>query len=280
MDIARISAFSFNNTGGNPAGVAICEDMPDAQEMLRIAKKVGYSETVFLHKQDNGWRARYFAPEIEVPFCGHATIAAGYVLGEQFGEGNYKFYLNDGDIKVQVTYTENDSKTISLVSPPTSSEPTPSAYIKKVLTIFGLSQNDLDNKFPVHFASAGAKHLIIVVAKHDTLRNMGYDFEPLKELMQQQNVTTVSLLWQESAILFHARNPFPPGGVYEDPATGAAAAAFAGYLRELPWIGEPSFEILQGEDMGSPSRLIVEYSQQPGSGIKITGEARHIVDIK
>ena len=51
-------------------------------------------------KQGDGWRVRYFAPEIEVPFCGHATIALGAVLGERFGEGRYKLYLNDSEISV------------------------------------------------------------------------------------------------------------------------------------------------------------------------------------
>jgi len=67
--------------------------MPAPEEMLEIAKQVGYSETAFLVKRDDGWRVRYFAPEMEVPFCGHATIASGAALGERFGEGKYKLYL-------------------------------------------------------------------------------------------------------------------------------------------------------------------------------------------
>jgi len=87
MEILRLAAFSQNGQGGNPAGVAFCDEMPSAEAMMSIAKEVGYSETAFLVKQEDGWRVRYFAPELEVPFCGHATIALGAALGERFGEG-------------------------------------------------------------------------------------------------------------------------------------------------------------------------------------------------
>lgn len=79
MNVLKLAAFSQNGQGGNPAGVAFYDAMPSEEEMLKIAKEVGYSETAFLvkHPQGDGWRVRYFAPEMEIPFCGHATIALG-----------------------------------------------------------------------------------------------------------------------------------------------------------------------------------------------------------
>ncbi len=73
MSVLKLAAFSQNGEGGNPAGVAFYDEMPAAEEMLKIAAEVGYSETAFLVKQADSWRVRYFAPELEVPFCGHAT---------------------------------------------------------------------------------------------------------------------------------------------------------------------------------------------------------------
>jgi predicted PhzF superfamily epimerase YddE/YHI9 len=71
---------------------------------------------------------------------------------------------------------------------------------------------------------------------------------------QQCDWTTIDLIWRESAHVFHARNPFPPGGVVEDPATGAAAAAFGGYLRELGLVTPPAtVTVHQGQDLGRPS---------------------------
>lgn len=74
MDVLKIAAFSDGNSGGNPAGVVIADNLPNDQEMQRIAAKVGFSETAFAMPSGTSWRVRYFSPESEVPFCGHATI--------------------------------------------------------------------------------------------------------------------------------------------------------------------------------------------------------------
>jgi PhzF family phenazine biosynthesis protein len=94
--------------------------------------------------------------------------------------------------------------------------------------------------------------------------------------MAEHGLVTISLLWNESNSVFHARNAFASGGVYEDPATGAAAAALAGYLRDINWQGERSFTILQGEDMGVPSRLTVTFTPKAGESILVSGEVRPI----
>ena len=75
-------------------------------------------------------------------------------------------------------------------------------------------------------------------------------------------------------MLFHTRNPFASGGVYEDPATGAASAAFAGYLRDIDWPHQGSIDIIQGEDMGMRSRLRADIATEPGSSIRVSGSAR------
>jgi PhzF family phenazine biosynthesis protein len=71
MNVLKLAAFSHNGKGGNPAGVVFNDAMPKEEEMLKVAKEVGYSETAFLVRQADDWRVRYFAPDMEVPFCGH-----------------------------------------------------------------------------------------------------------------------------------------------------------------------------------------------------------------
>lgn len=276
MNILKIAAFSHQGKGGNPAGVVFSDTMPPAEEMLKIAAEVGYSETAFLVKQDAGWRVRYFAPAMEVPFCGHATIASGAALGERFGEGNYKLFLNQGEISVRAEKSADGNFTATLQSPETWSKEAPGEYVDKILAAFSLNQDDLDPQFPVRFAFAGAKHLIIAVKDRKTLADMSYQFDVVKSLMADEDLVTISILWRESDEIFHSRNAFASGGVYEDPATGAAAAALAGYLRDINWRGKKSFTILQGEDMGVPSRLQVQYSSKIGESISVSGEVRHI----
>ena len=65
------------------------------------------------------------------------------------------------------------------------------------------------------------------------LASLSYDFAGLRALMEEREWTTIQIVWRESPTVFWARDPFPLGGVVEDPATGAAAAAFGAYLREL-----------------------------------------------
>jgi predicted PhzF superfamily epimerase YddE/YHI9 len=87
---------------------------------------------------------------------------------------------------------------------------------------------------------------------------MRYDLSAGKALMLGNNVVTICLVYAQTRQLFHVQNPFASGGVYEDPATGAAAAAFAGYLRVVGWNCDGYINIAQGEDMGIPSRIRVE----------------------
>jgi PhzF family phenazine biosynthesis protein len=90
--------------------------------------------------------------------------------------------------------------------------------------------------------------------------------------MRAANLTTLQLIWRESATCFVSRNPFPVGGVFEDPATGAAAAALGGYLRDIGALQPPAhFVIRQGEAMGRPSYIDVEVP--PSGGIIVRGHA-------
>jgi len=276
MNILKLAAFSYKGEGGNPAGVVFSDKMPAAEEMMEVAKQVGYSETAFLVKHADGWRVRYFAPGKEIQFCGHATIALGAVLGERFGEGTYKLYLNESEISVSAQRSVGNNFAATLQSPETWSRDAPREYVDKVLAGFNLNRDHLDPAFPIRFAFGGVKHLILVVKDRKTLADMSYQFDVVKSLMVAEDLTTISILWRESDELFHSRNAFASGGVYEDPATGAAAAALAGYLRDLNWQGKKEFMILQGEDMGMPSRLLVQYTSKIGESVSVSGEVRYI----
>ena len=94
--------------------------------------------------------------------------------------------------------------------------------------------------------------------------------------MKREGLVTILLGYAETPRLFHTRNPFASGGVYEDPATGAATAALAGYLRDIGWPHGGVIDIVQGEDMGMRSLIRAEFSAIPGSSIRVSGTARII----
>jgi PhzF family phenazine biosynthesis protein len=275
MDMQRIAAFSQGATGGNPAGVVLCEALPPADRMLAIAAEVGYSETVFAAPSENGWRVRYFAPEIEVPFCGHATIALGAALALAHGDGTFTLQLNDASITV-TGWRNNPALMAALQSPPTRSAPAPRELVEAALDLFSLTSADLDPRLPPVIAEAGARHLVLALTSRQKLAAMHYDLERGRRLMTAAGLVTISLIQAETDTRFHARNPFAAGGVYEDAATGAAAAALAGYLRDLGWPHGGAIDIFQGEDMGVPSRLRAEITSEPGASIRVSGAARQM----
>lgn len=273
--VHRLAAFSDGNTGGNPAGVVLSAEMPEPESMQNIAAEVGYSETLFLCPQGDDWRARYFSPQAEVPFCGHATVAGGAILGERFGAGSYRLHLNTGEAAVEAI-PEGDGWSAALTSPPTSHRSAPPELLAAVLDAFSLRGDDLSPDPPTAIAFAGAHHLILPLRNRETLARMAYDFDTALALMTAHDLTTIALLWQESATLYHARNAFAVGGVVEDPATGAAAAAFGGYLRDGLRAETPRFTIIQGETMGQRSILQVDADGPDGSGVRVSGSVRPI----
>jgi PhzF family phenazine biosynthesis protein len=275
VDVQRIAAFAEGETGGNPAGVALLDRLPEAAEMQRVAAGIGYSETAFAAPAPDGWRVRYFAPEVEVAFCGHATIALGAALAWRHGDGLYRLILNEARISVEGRRTGGLVEA-ALRSPPTRSGPAAPELVSAALSLFGYSSGALDPRIPPAIAEAGVRHLILALSSRADVSAMSYDLAAGRRLMQEAGLVTVSLVHAQTPRLFHARNPFASGGVYEDPATGAAAAALAGYLRDLGWPHGGAIDIVQGEDMGMPSRLRATIPAARGEGIRVSGLARII----
>lgn len=273
MGVLKIAAFSDGNIGGNPAGVLIGDVLPEAVEMQRLAAEVGFSETAFAARDGDNWRVRYFSPESEVPFCGHATIALGAALVRQFGDGIFPLKLNQADITVE-GFRDGATIAAALQSPPTRSKPAPPALIAEALALFGYAAADLDPAIPPALIHGGADHLVLALGSREALAAMRYELKAGQALMRREGLVTILLAYAETPRLFHTRNPFASGGVYEDPATGAATAAFAGYLRDIGWPHGGAIDVVQGEDMGMRSRLHADIPPEMGSSIRVSGTAR------
>ena len=271
-EILRYVAFSADPDGGNPAGVVLDARGLDEATMQSIAADVGFSETAFLIDGGDGTcDVRYFSPLAEVPFCGHATIAAAVAYAERHGTGTLVFATLAGP--VTVTTTERDGAiTATLTSVPPRSAALRDDDLSMLLTILDWDVSDLDPALPSRVAYAGSWHPILAADTRGRLADLAYNMAALGALMAHHEWTTIDLVWRESATVFHARNPFPPGGVFEDPATGAAAAALGGYLRGLGLVTLPAtITIHQGDDMGRPGVLTVDIPAELGTGISVSG---------
>ena len=263
-EILRYAAFTDDPRGGNPAGVVLDASKLSDAGMLAIAADLGYSESAFITDRSQ-MRVRYFSPLAEVPFCGHATVATAVALGP----GEHLFKTNSGE--VPVTVDGAGRATLTSVAP--SVDDLPADRLTALLAALRWNEFDLDDTLPPRVAYAGAYHPIIAAASRKRLAELDYDFPALKTLMEDNDWTTVQLVFRTGDDAFDVRDPFPVGGVYEDPATGAAAAAFGAYLRDL-WLVEDDavIHLAQGDDLGRPSRITVRLV--PGEpGVRVTGTA-------
>src|SRR4051794_10340066 len=180
--VLRIAAFSDGSNGGNPAGVWIGGGLPTASEMQAIAAEVGFSETVFAAPAADGWRVRYFSPILEVPFCGHATIALGAALALQHGDQTFKLKLNHADISV-AGRRAGQTIAAALQSPPTRSARMDLWLQEALLELFGYATDDLNMTIPPARIHAGADHAVLALKNRDALARMSYDFERGQALM-------------------------------------------------------------------------------------------------
>ncbi|MFJ8868446.1 PhzF family phenazine biosynthesis protein [Streptomyces sp. NPDC102473] len=276
-EVLRYTAFSADPEGGNPAGVVLDASGLDDTAMLAVAADLGYSESAFLTAPDGhgGYTVRYFSPKAEVPFCGHATVAAALALAERDGPGDLVFSTPAGTVPVSVVREGGELRaTLTSVEPHT--EDAAPEDVAEALAALDWPATGLDPALPPRIAYAGARHLVLAAATRERLADLSYDFARLEALMRRLDLTTVQLVWRESGSVFHVRDPFPVGGVVEDPATGAAAAAFGAYARELGLVPEDAVLTLhQGADMGRPGTLTVEL-RSGDARVRVSGTGTRI----
>lgn len=258
--IQRYAAFAESPELGNPAGVVLHARDLSALDMQRIAADVGYSETAFVTSRlsrDAPLSVRYFAPDGEVDFCGHATISTVVALGHALGFGDFTLATRVGEVPVSA-HQEGRQAFGSFHSPAISSKPITPRLLDSLLEFLGLEVSDLDPAYPPAIGFGGNHHPVLVVRDLARLAMLDYDFEALRQLCRTEGWVTIQLVAATGHHQWRSRNPFPWGGVHEDPATGAAAAAFAGYLQALG-LATPGdgFTITQGVEMGRRSRIDV-----------------------
>ncbi|WP_105032835.1 PhzF family phenazine biosynthesis protein [Arthrobacter ruber] len=273
MEILRYAAFTDRPDGGNPAGVVLDADALTPAQMQAVAADLGYAESAFVsHRSPGAATVRYFAPEAEIPFCGHATIATGVALAGREGPGALVLSTPVGPVDLS-TETVGDRIVASLVTvEPWVGEIGVEVRIE-LLRHLRLTEEDLAADLPVMLSFAGNIHPIVPVRTAAVLRGLDYDYDGLKTLMAAQGWgATIAVVHRLGPLVFEARNPFPPGGVREDPATGSAAASLGAYLRARGEVAPPAMlTVHQGADVGRPSLITVGIA--PTGGLTVSGGA-------
>jgi PhzF family phenazine biosynthesis protein len=227
QEILRYTAFAAEPGGGNPAGLVLDAAGLSDDQMLAIARQVGYPETAFVvGATSTGPRVRYFSPSAEVPFCGHATVALAVALAEREGAGRRVFTTLAGEVALDATLGADGSVQVAMTSVEPATRDIDPALLVRLFDLLGLEAADIAPGFPVLESFAGNWHPVLVLHDGELFHQFRFAPGPLAELNREAGwAGTVTVLHRTGDREYEARNLFPAGRITEDPATGSAAAS-------------------------------------------------------
>jgi len=275
-----LDVFTDTPLAGNALAVVLdCAGLDDAR-MQAIAREFALSETVFVYPPaDARHRAalRIFTPGRELPFAGHPTVGTAALLALLDGAPEAAFALEEkaGVIACAVVRHGAD-KARARFRTPRLPERQPGAIARgAAAAALGLELGDISPwAEEIEIWSAGTPFPLVPLTTLDALARAA----PSATFSAATAGTGHAFLYfQTGAHSFRARMFAPGSGILEDPATGSAAAAFAGLIfgRAPHGDGAHDYVIEQGVEMGRASRIEVQLSVQGGAlaAVEIAGAA-------
>jgi trans-2,3-dihydro-3-hydroxyanthranilate isomerase len=236
--VYHIDAFTKNPFEGNPAGVIPEASDLTANQMQKIANELNLPESAFLLPSTNpnaDFRVRYFTPLEEINFCGHATLGSAWLLATEYGWADkvdkIVFETNVGLIPVQWEKSEDKINVVTMtqISPKVKETQFDSLEIAHLL---GITPDQLDDRYPIKLANTGNWHLIVPVKTNQAIDSASPKLDQLALLNKKHSISTTHLFTFDAKPGFnlYTRDFAPAVGIPEDPVTGSANGALAGYL--------------------------------------------------
>lgn len=263
-----VDAFTTEPFAGNPAGVVLDADGLTDDEMLRIAREVHHSETAFVMRadgDDHDLRVRFFTPTVEVPSCGHATIAAHHARGLLGALGSHRVRQRSPGGLFEITVEEaGGAYRVAMTQGPIEfGFPFVAARRADVCRALGVAAEDLEPGLPVQVVSTGHSKVMVPMRNRDRLRDLRPDFDALARLSDRVdcNGWFPFVLTPELATLTEGRMFGPAMGIREDPVTGNANGPLGAYLVRHGLVDAPAgsfeFAAAQGHSVGRPGTMTV-----------------------
>jgi trans-2,3-dihydro-3-hydroxyanthranilate isomerase len=247
--------FTDTALAGNQLAVFTdAREIPE-ERLQPLAREINFSETVFVYRasDDGHARIRIFTPGVEVPFAGHPTLGAAFVLGAPLQLEVIRLETGRGVVPVRL---EREGARIvfgRMEQPVPRIEP----YAEEagLLAAVGVDRSEL----PVELYDNGLQHVFVTLASEEEVAALRPDFGRFPDVDEALGVNTIA----GSGTRWKTRMFMPGGGIAEDPATGSAAGPLALHLARHGRIafGE-EIEITQGVEIGRPSKL---YARVDGS---------------
>jgi len=284
INVFTINAFAKTENGGNPAGVVLNSDDLSDEQMLLVAKKIGFPETAFIQKSDKAdFKVRFFTPSAEVDLCGHATIATFYLLADKqiISVGKYTQETKAGVLSIEIL----ENKTVFMnQNLPKYFEIIDQSIIAESLNV---SSNSFINDLPIQIVSTGLKDIFVPIKSLHKLRQIKPDFKKVKQVSKKFNVIGYHLfsLKTKFGSTAHCRNFAPLYGIDEEAATGTSSGALSCYLFKYGKINKEQINDLvfeQGYSMHRPSEIKtkLELSSSNVCRVSVGGVASKIEKIE
>jgi len=258
LNIFTVDAFTNRPFTGNPAAVCLLDDAPDTLDavwMQAVAAEMNLSETAFVRRQPNtdAFALRWFTPVVEVPLCGHATLASAHVLFEQ-GLLPVDRPAEFDTLSGRLTAHKNPGG-IELDFPLQPVERVPNDDVPAALRE-GLGVAPLE-------VAANADRFVVELADEESLRTLQPDLGRLSTLRRGVVVTCHS---ESSEFDFLSRNFLPHRGIPEDPVTGASHCSLAHFWSLK--LGQDEFTAYQASKRGGTLGVRIVTDR-----VKLTGQA-------
>ena len=286
-----LDVFTSRRFAGNPLAVVLDSEGLEGDSMQAIAREFNLAETVFvLPPQDPAHRARLriFTPATELPFAGHPTVGTAVLLNQIDGGGAREFVVEEGIGPISCTTASIDSDRerarFELARLPEKLGG--AADGESVAAALGLAPEEIGfDNFRPSLWSAGISFTYVPVRGLDALKRCEPKLEYWEAAFTGHERSSAYVFCRETvepSSAFHARMFAPRLGIYEDPATGSAVAAFAGVLHHFMPTGNGSRTVVieQGYQIGRPSLITLSMTVRDRQllGAAIGGEAIAVSD--
>jgi PhzF family phenazine biosynthesis protein len=214
-----VDAFTDTPFKGNPAGVCMVEQPLSQERMLQIAQELNLSETAFITplESDGVLAIRYFSPKMEIPLCGHATLASARVVFSIQGLDEVHF-INIQDLDL---FAKGSNGQIVMEFP--VYETRPAEAPPALLSALGIKviKNAVYNE--------ETKILLLEISDTEQLAGLDPDFGALQRAHDSINGVLVTAPSRSDGYDFHSRYFWPWSGTNEDPVTGGTHTFLAKY---------------------------------------------------
>lgn len=230
MKIYTVDSFTDKPFSGNPAGVCLLDKAITDEQCQLIAREINYAETAFVLKEANTFNLRWFTPTVEVPLCGHATLAAAKILFEKtdFIQPKIRFSTRSGILTVK-----QDGGLLEMDFPAKLSGADESDEIM---------ERFLGQK-PASVATSD-NWTILEVASSEWLRL----WEPNPSILKEHKQIVVIVTAKDNQYDFVSRCFAPNTGIDEDPVTGAAHCMLTPYWAKK--LNKTTFQAYQASPRG------------------------------